>query len=180
MAASHELALGFIEADLVAVGSDAAVRGAIDARRENRNVVSNNELMRLVAELDNSNAWAVGRFDALANEANLPERDRRPDSRDLLVLRGRPHQRRRERRVQGRDQRRRVRAEPARRRPRLPRARQDAGRQQAGHAARWSTRCSLSGDGKTVALAFSVPTEVLDVIEAMGKAHKNGRQLKQQ
>ena len=55
-----EMALGFIDADLVAIGSATSVRKAIDARRENRNVVSNTELMRLVAELDNSNAWAVG------------------------------------------------------------------------------------------------------------------------
>jgi hypothetical protein len=34
--------------------------------------MSNNELMRLVADLDNSNAWAVGRFDALATRAKLP------------------------------------------------------------------------------------------------------------
>jgi hypothetical protein len=36
----------------------------------------------------------------------------------------------------------------------------------------------LSGEGKTVALAFSVPTEVLDVIEAMGKARKSGLEQK--
>jgi hypothetical protein len=57
---------------VVALGNAEAVKGAIDARREGRNVMSNNDLMRLVAELDDSNAWAVGRFDAIANEASLP------------------------------------------------------------------------------------------------------------
>ncbi len=66
------MAVGFVEADLVALGSLDAVRQAIDAGIDNRNVMSNNDLMRLVAEMDNSNAWAVGRFDAIAREAQLP------------------------------------------------------------------------------------------------------------
>jgi len=69
---SHPMAVGFVESDLVALGGIAAVKRAIDAGADNRNVVSNNEMMRLVAELDSSNAWAVGRFDALANRAKLP------------------------------------------------------------------------------------------------------------
>ena len=56
----------------MALGATESVKRAIDARAENRNVVSNNDLMRLVAELGNPNAWAVGRFDALAREASLP------------------------------------------------------------------------------------------------------------
>ena len=55
------------------VGSAEAVRGAIDARRSGRSVLSNTELMRLVNDLDASNAWAVGRFDALASQADLPD-----------------------------------------------------------------------------------------------------------
>jgi hypothetical protein len=66
------MAVGFVEADLVALGSISAVKRAIDAGTEQRNVMSNNELMRLVGELGSSNAWAVGRFDALAREARLP------------------------------------------------------------------------------------------------------------
>lgn len=66
------MSVGFVEADLVALGGTESVKRAIDARAENRNVVSNNDLMRLVAELGNNNAWAVGRFDAIAREASLP------------------------------------------------------------------------------------------------------------
>ncbi len=66
------MAVGFVEPNLVALGSLEAVRQAIDAGSSNRNVMSNNDLMRLVADLDNSNAWAVGRFDELAREARLP------------------------------------------------------------------------------------------------------------
>ena len=49
-----------------------SVKASIDARRENRNVVSNNDMMKLVNEIDNANAWAVGRFDAIADKAGLP------------------------------------------------------------------------------------------------------------
>lgn len=72
--AGHDktMALGFLAPGVVAVGSREGVHGAIDARRSGRNVLSNTELMRLVSELDASNAWAVGRFDALSSQANLP------------------------------------------------------------------------------------------------------------
>lgn len=67
-----EMALGFIEPGLVAIGSYTAVRQAIDTKRDGRNVMSNTEMMRLVADLGTNNAWAVGRFDALADRTNLP------------------------------------------------------------------------------------------------------------
>jgi hypothetical protein len=66
------MALGFMEPGVIAVGSREAVHGAIDAKRTGRNVMSNTELMRLVSELDPSNAWAVGRFDAVAKSSSLP------------------------------------------------------------------------------------------------------------
>jgi hypothetical protein len=68
----HEMALGFLEPGVVAIGEGASVRRAIDTRESGRNVLSNTELMRLVADTDQSNAWAVGRFDALAQSADLP------------------------------------------------------------------------------------------------------------
>ena len=64
-----------------AVGSADAVRAAIDAKRSGRSVLSNTDLMRLVNDLDASNAWAVGRFDALANQADLPDGLHQQDSR---------------------------------------------------------------------------------------------------
>ena len=48
------------------------VKASIDAHATNRNVVSNNEMMKLVNEIDNANAWAVGRFDAIATKAGIP------------------------------------------------------------------------------------------------------------
>lgn len=66
------MALGFLAPGVVAVGSLEGVRAAVDAKRSGRNVLSNTELMRLVGELDNANAWAVGRFDAVANSPGMP------------------------------------------------------------------------------------------------------------
>lgn len=166
------MTLGFIDANLVAIGSIDSVRKAIDARRENRNIVSNTEMMRLVAELDNSNAWAVGRFDALANEASLPDEVKaqiptiswfsaaghinggvsgvlKAETKDEAaaqnlrdVLRGF-----------------------------LALAKMQAGSHPG--MKEMVDSLQLAGDGKTVTVAFSVPTEVLDVLESMGKM-RNG------
>src|SRR5688572_7320386 len=70
--ADDDMAFGFMEDDLVAFGSVTSVKASIDARRENRNVVSNIDMMKLVNEIENANAWAVGRFDAIAAKAGLP------------------------------------------------------------------------------------------------------------
>ncbi len=66
------MAVGFLAPGVVAVGSLEGVQAAVQAKQSGRNVLSNTEMMRLVSELDNANAWAVGRFDAVAHTAGLP------------------------------------------------------------------------------------------------------------
>lgn len=66
------MTMGFLDADLVAMGSDDAVRRAIDAQASGRSVTSNTDLMRQVSEVDGNSAWAVGRFDAIAGHTRLP------------------------------------------------------------------------------------------------------------
>jgi hypothetical protein len=66
------MAIGFLEADLIALGGFEAIKKSIDAKG-GRNIVSTNaDLMRQIGELEASNAWAVGRFDAIANSAQVP------------------------------------------------------------------------------------------------------------
>jgi len=169
----QSMSLGFIDADLVAIGSADAVRRAIDAGREHRNVVSNNEVMRLVAELDASNAWAVGRFDAVAKQAHLPSeiQSKMPPIAWFSaaghingglsgVLK-----------AEANDD---AAAQNLRDviRGFLALAKMQAGSKPGMQAMVDSLQ--LSGDGKTVSLAFSVPSEVLDVIEGMAKGHRNG------
>jgi hypothetical protein len=67
-----DMAIGFLEADLIAIGGYDAIKKAIEAK-QGRNVVSvNGELMNQISQIDASNAWAVGRFDAIASSAHLP------------------------------------------------------------------------------------------------------------
>ena len=66
-------ALAFMEQGLVAIGDEASVKSAIDAATSGQSVTGNDEMMKLVAEIETgANAWAVGRFDALAGRAKLP------------------------------------------------------------------------------------------------------------
>ena len=71
-AGDKEMAIGFLENDLIALGGYEAVKRSIDANG-GRNIVSTNaDIMRQIGELDAANAWAVGRFDAIAHSANVP------------------------------------------------------------------------------------------------------------
>src|SRR4029453_16587357 len=65
--------LAFLEPGLVAVGDLTSVQRAIDARPSAQSSTSNNEMMDLVKDIEQSNnAWAVGRFDLIAGQAKLP------------------------------------------------------------------------------------------------------------
>ncbi len=73
-------ALSFMEPGLAAIGSTKLVKSAVDLHKAGNNpqaglesVTGNDELMTLVHSLDNANAWAVGRFDALRTQSRLPE-----------------------------------------------------------------------------------------------------------
>jgi hypothetical protein len=69
----HRVSLAFLEAGLVAIGTKSTVQRAIDAQMSSHSITSNGEMMDLVSEIaSNSNAWAVGRFDTIAQQAKLP------------------------------------------------------------------------------------------------------------
>jgi hypothetical protein len=66
--------IAFLEPGLVAVGDLSSVQRAIDAQLSAQSITSNNEMMDLVKDIERTNnAWAVGRFDLIANRAKLPE-----------------------------------------------------------------------------------------------------------
>jgi hypothetical protein len=66
--------MAFLESGLVAIGTSAAVKRAIDAQMTAQSIRSNEEMMDLVKDIETRhNAWAVGRFDVLASQAKLPE-----------------------------------------------------------------------------------------------------------
>jgi hypothetical protein len=163
------MAFGFVEADLVAFGTVDAVRASIDARASNRNVVSNNDMMKLVNEINNANAWAVGRFDAIADKAGLPPEVRaampsiswfsaaghinggvsgtfKAEAKDEATAKNL-------RDVMGGF---------------LAMAKMQA--QNKPGMQQLADSLIISGDGNTVALAFDIPAEVLDVLEGLAKS----------
>ena len=64
--------MAFISAGLVGVGETSVIKHALD-RQGGQSVLANREMMNLVNDMDDGNAWAVGRFDALISQAKLPE-----------------------------------------------------------------------------------------------------------
>jgi hypothetical protein len=68
----RSMTIAFLQPGVVAVGDTANVRRAIDGVG-GQNITTNQEVMNLVREVDGGNAWAVGRFDALMARANLPQ-----------------------------------------------------------------------------------------------------------
>jgi hypothetical protein len=70
----EQFTLGFLEPGLVALGSTSAVKHAIDAQMSAASITGNDEMMNLVKDIAAmNNAWAVGRFDVLASQAKLPD-----------------------------------------------------------------------------------------------------------
>jgi hypothetical protein len=69
---AKSMTVAFLNPGLVAVGDTESVKRGIDGVG-GANITANKELMTLVDDIDDSNAWAVGRFDALITHANLPE-----------------------------------------------------------------------------------------------------------
>lgn len=163
------MAVGFIEADLVALGSADAVKQAIDAGIDNRNVMSNNELMRLVADMDASNAWAVGRFDALARQAQLPA-EVQAQLPTVTWFSAAGHINGGLSGVLKAEARDEAAAQNLRDVVRgfLAMAKLQTGSRPG--LQQLVDSLQLSGDGKTVALAFSVPSEFFDALEALGKS----------
>ena len=71
---SGNMVLAFLEPGMLAIGELGAVKGAIDAAMTSQSVTSNNEMMELVGEIGRTNnAWAVGRFEAIAQQAKLDQ-----------------------------------------------------------------------------------------------------------
>ena len=64
---NQTFAVSFVELDLVAAGPAAAVRQAIDTKASGANSVTDNaEVMKLIKDVNDGNAWAVAKFDSFA------------------------------------------------------------------------------------------------------------------
>jgi hypothetical protein len=165
------MGLVFIEPNLVAVGTPVSLRRAIDTKASGPNVTSNTELMALVNDIDDGNAWAVARFDALTGGQQLPADIARqlPPVNWFAAsahinggFRGVVHAEARDEKAAN-DLRDVIRGFIA------------LGRMQTGqHAelAELMNSIELGGLGNKVSLGFSIPSEMID---ALGKMHAEQR-----
>ena len=163
--------LAFLEPGLVAIGDQVSIKRAIDAEMGGHSVLSNDELMGLVKDVDaNADAWAVGRLDVLRARAHLPEEvERQLPPVKWFAATGR---------VDGGlsgTLRAEARDEQAAENLRdVVRGFFALARMQAGSdpkVAALLQTLQLSGTGTTVQVSFTVPAEVF---EMLAKAHKNG------
>jgi hypothetical protein len=67
-----KMSMAFVEPGLVVAGTPTEVRGAMDAKATGNNIRDNAEMMRVLRESDEGNAWAVARFEALTGGGRLP------------------------------------------------------------------------------------------------------------
>lgn len=71
---NQRAAISFVEPGLVMAGSPAAVQRAIDTKQAGTgSVVDNAEVMKLIKDVDDGNAWAVAKFDSLAAQQLPPQ-----------------------------------------------------------------------------------------------------------
>lgn len=165
--------LAFLEPNLIALGQEATVRAAIASRSgQGSSIRSNQELVSLIADLEgSSNLWAVGRMDALAGQAKLPEQiaSQIPAVKWFAAssainggLSGML-------RAEARDE------ESAKNLRDVLQGFMALGKLQAGSKPEFAPflqSLQLSGTGTTVALSFEVPAALIDQMTAMAKAHR--------
>lgn len=158
------LVLAFLEPGLIAFGDGGAVRTAIDAQLTAHSITSNNEMMDLVGDIGQfNNAWAVGRFDLLASQANLPPQvlSRMPAVKWFAAAGHVNGGVSGSLRAEARDD------QAAENLRDVVRGFLALARMQASTDPRTAgmiDSLQLSGTGKTVALSFSVPAEVIQMI----------------
>lgn len=67
-----DFGVAFLDPGIVGVGTPAAVRRAIDTKADGSNIRGNAEIMRLVRDIDDGNAWTIANFDAITGGVQLP------------------------------------------------------------------------------------------------------------
>ena len=180
----HEsIVLAFLEYGLVGIGSEAAIKSAIDAQLTAHSITSNNEMMELIADIDHgNNAWAVGRFDAIAHQAKLPPEiaSKLPAITTFAAMTHIDGGITGTLRAETRDD------ESANNLRQVVQGLLALGRMANDpNATALMNSLQLTGSGKTVALSFAVPAQVLDMIPqhikrgSEGQPHELPPQLRQ-
>lgn len=169
------LAVAFVEPGFVAIGTTGLVRGAIDLSSGGTGVTGNEAVMNLVRDLDSGDVWAVGRFDALTSQAQLPPtvRDRIPSIQWFSAMASVDWGLRGTLKVEALNE-----ASAASIRDVIQGIMAFA-QLQSGSRPELATllqSLSLGGNGKTVALAFDVPAGVFDLLDSLRDSSRPGVQ----
>jgi hypothetical protein len=160
----HPMSLAFLEPGLVAIGSEAAIKSSIDAQLTAHSITSNDDMMELVSEIERgNNAWAVGRFDAIADQAKLPDqiRNQIPAVKTFAVMSHIDGGVTGTLRAEARDD------QAAENLRQVVQGFLALGRLQSQKDPKITAllqSLQLSGSGKTVALSFAIPAEIFDMI----------------
>jgi hypothetical protein len=168
-----DFAVAFVEPGLVALGSPDAVKRAIDTKAAGSgNITGNEELMRLVRNVDNGTVWGVARFDALS-QARLPaELQSKLPAISWLSIKGMVNGG-----VEGQvsaEARDDVAAQDLRQ---VVQGFMALARMQAGQNAEigeFINSIQLTGQGRTVSLGFSVPSAMIDALGSMRAGRRPG------
>ena len=169
----EEMALVFPESGLAMFGRSAAVKRALDTSTSHQDVTGNSEMMRLIGQIDGggNTAWAVGSLDAVTNSPSVPAqvKDQMPGIRYIAVaahVNGG---------VTGL-----LRAEAKDDKAATDLRAVVNGAIAAGHLvggtdakfAGFLSSLQVTGSGKDVAVTFSMPSEMLAMIGAIGQQHQ--------
>jgi hypothetical protein len=163
----HRMTLAFLEPGLVAIGSDDAIKRSIDAQMTSHSITSNDDMMELVSDIERgNNAWAVGRFDSIANQAKLPDeiKSRLPAVKTFAVMTHVDGGVSGTLRAEARD------AQSAENLRQVVQGFLALGRLQAQSdpkVAAMLQSLQLTGTGTTVALSFVVPSEIFQMLPRM-------------
>ena len=160
-----KLAIVFLEPGLVAIGGADAVRRSIDTKAGGSNIKANADVMRLVRDIDDGDAWVVARFDALTGGKLPAEVANQLPAINWFSARGFVNSGvEGQVRVETRDE------TSAKNLQDVVRGFMALGRLQSGQhpeIAEFLNSVQLSGDGKTVSLSFSLPPEMIDALGAL-------------
>jgi hypothetical protein len=158
-------ALAFIEPNVLAIGAEAAVRRAIDTQKSGQNVTKNDELMKIISGVSTgNNVWAVGRMDHFINRLPQEISMRMPPIQWFAAtgrVNGGIHA---SLRAEARDD------QSAENLRDVVRGGLALVKMQSGdpRMAALANSIRLEGNGKTVAVSFTVPAELIDMLLKQG------------
>lgn len=160
-------ALAFIEPNVLAIGAEAAVKKAIDARASGQNITQNDGLMKIIGSVSTgNNVWAVGRMDNFVSRMPQEIATRMPPIEWFAAsgrVNGGIHA---SLRAEAKDD-----AAAANLRD-VVRGGLALVKMQSGDPkmASLANSIRLEGTGKTVSVSFSIPSELIDLLIKSGPA----------